>query len=820
MARLIKRILLVVVSILLLLIVAGVGAGYWFFTKSLPQTSGTLQIPGLKNTVTVIRDRNGVPHIYADSELDLYLAQGYVHAQDRLWQMELNRYTGHGRLAELFGKDYVDEDSFLRTMGLARAARRDLDAADPEMRTNLDAYARGVNAFLHAHMDNLPIEFALIGHKPPDWQPLDTLVWGKVMAYDLGGNYRRELERAALQKELGDAAMRALIPPYPAEGPFIIPPEVKNYANVTPTSPLTPFPQEEGNIDIGAPKFSKLLAVNALFDTFDEGVGSNNWVIDGTKSATGKPLLANDPHLGIGMPAIWYMNALHCNTISDACPFNVVGYSFPGVPGVILGHNDWIVWGVTNTGPDVQDLYVEKINPANSNQYEYKGKWEDLQVVNEVIHVKGAPDVNLPVKITRHGPIMTDVFDGVTEPVALQFTALREPSTLFRAVPKLNRARNWDEFRAALRDWDVPSQNFVYADVQGNIGYQTPGNIPIRAQGDGTLPAPGWTGEYEWTGYIPFDELPMVLNPSNHFIATANHQIVPNSYKYLITQDWSVPYRAARIVELLQAKDKLSADDLAAIQGDAYSAPVVKLAKYVQELSTDDFLQRRALDFVKAWDGKMGHAQQAPAILEATYNALVSDLFEKRMSPETFLMYRNDGGAPRQFIDALLDDPQNEWWDDPTTPARETRTERLQRALQAGTNFLGTLYGDAPPEWKWGRIHYATFAHPFGSIKPLNLLLNVGPVPTDGNGYTVNNAGYRPEKDNYAQRTVASMRLIADVMNWDATRWIHTTGESGQPLSPHYSDLVYKWRDIKYEPLPYTREQVEKMKANVLTLKP
>ncbi|MBI4673730.1 MAG: penicillin acylase family protein, partial [Chloroflexi bacterium] len=351
-------------------------------------------------------------------------------------------------------------------------------------------------------------------------------------------------------------------------------------------------------------------------------------------------------------------------------------------------------------------------------------------------------------------------------------------------------------------------------------GYQMPGNIPIRAQGDGTVPVPGWTGEHEWTGYIPFDELPMVLNPSDHFIATANNQVAPNTYKYLITRDWSAPYRAARITELLQAQDKLSAADLAAIQGDVYSQPLVELAKYVQELPTDDFLSRRALDYVKAWDGKMTHDAQAPAILEATFHALVSDLFEKRMSAETYLAYRNEGSGARQFIDTLLDDPQNEWWDNPETPARETRTERLKTALQAGVNFLGTLYGDAPPEWKWGRIHYATFAHPFGSLKPLNLLLNVGPVPTSGNSFTVNNAGYRPEKDNYAQRAVASMRLIADTSNWDATRWVHTTGESGQPLSAHYSDLVYKWRDVQYELLPFTREQVEKAKANVLTLKP
>ncbi len=817
MKRILLRVLLVLAVVLVLVIILGGGAGYWFITRSHPQTSGTLKLPGLQGKVEVIRDRNGVPHIYADSVDDLYMAQGYVHAQDRLWQMEFNRHVGLGRLAELFGQDLVDEDTFLRTIGLARAARRDLEAADPDTVTHLARYAEGVNAFIHAHTDNLPLEFVLLGYVPADWEPVDTLVWGKVMAYDLGGNYDRELLRAAIRKELGDEAMRALIPPYPAAGPFIIPPTVKSFAS-KPASSARRAAQVP--LDIGAPRFSRLLQVNALFGALDHGIGSNNWVVDGTKSTTGKPLLANDPHLGIQMPSIWYVNGLHCNTVSAQCPLDVVGYSFAGVPGVIIGHNARIAWGVTNAEPDVQDLYVEKLNPANPNQYEYMGKWEDMQRVNEVIKVKGGADVPLRVQLTRHGPIMTDVFEGVTEPLALRWTALDEPSRLFRAVPALNTAQNWDEFRAALRDWDIASQNFVYADVDGNIGYQLAGKIPIRAQGNGTLPVEGWTGENEWQGYIPFDELPMVLNPSDHYILTANNQIVPNEYPHLITVDWSPPYRAQRIEQLLNEKDKLSPEDFQTIQRDVYSLPLVELQAYLKSLSTDHFLTRRALDYVNAWDGKVEREAQAPALLEATYHALVRDLFAKRLSAETFEMYRLDGSVHRMLIDQLLDDPQNEWWDDPATPARETRDDRLKIAYKEGVDFLGGLYGDAPPEWKWGRIHYALFAHPFGEQEPLNLLFNVGPVPTNGHGFTVNAASYRPNKDNYAQRSGASMRLISDTAAWDRSLWIHTTGESGQPLSPHYSDLTYRWRDGEYETLPFTRAAVERASAAVLTLEP
>src|SRR5581483_5112213 len=305
-----------------------------------------------------------------------------------------------------------------------------------------------------------------------------------------------------------------------------------------------------------------------------------------------------------------------------------------------------------------------------------------------------------------------------------------------------------------------------------------------------------------------------------HFVISANNQVVPNEYKYLLTRDWEAPYRAERIQELLRAQDKLSIADLQAIQGDLYSAPLVKLQKYIEPLPTDDFLTRRALDYVRAWDGRMDKDAQAAAILEATYHALVNDLFANRMSANTFEMYQADTNAPRQLIDQLLDDPQNEWWDDPATPARETREDRLKQAYKDGVNFLGTLYGDAPPEWRWGRIHYATFEHPFGSQKPLDLLFNFGPVPTGGNGFTVWNAGYHPNPKNYAQRTVSSMRQLADLSNWDQSLWINATGQSGQPLDAHYSDLIYKWRDMGYETLPFTRAAVQAKQAQVLTLTP
>lgn len=812
--------IILVIAVILVIVAAGAG-GYWFVTRSLPQTTGTLHVAGLSSRVEVIRDAQGVPHIYADNPGDLFMAQGYVHAQDRLWEMELNRHVGHGQLAELFGdvefgsSTTVKADKFLRTLGLARAAENDLAVMDETTRGYLQKYADGVNAYIAANANNLPIEFTLLGDNPTPWTPLDSVVWGKVMAYDLGGNYERELRRAALGKELGEETMRQLFPAYPEQGPFVISPNVKNYAD----SEALDSPAPNAEIAIGKPDLADIRAIDEALSVGGEGTGSNNWVLDGTRTTTGKPLLANDPHLGVQMPSIWYVNALHCNFVDENCPLDVAGFSFPGVPGVILGHNARIAWGVTNVNPDVQDLFVEKVNPTNPNQYEFEGKWLDMATENETIHVKGAADVPLTIQQTQHGVIMTPVLKGVTATLALEWTATREPSQLLQAVLAVDRARSWDEFRDALRMWDVPAQNFVYADTDGNIAYQMPGRVPIRAKGDGTETVPGWSGEYEWRGYVPFDELPFVLNPSTHSIASANNQIVPDSYKYLITRDWEPPFRATRIGDLIQSKDKLSPSDFAAFQGDVYSMPLVKLQRYVVPLATDGFLARRAMPYVRDWNGVLDKDSIGGAILESTYRELLRAVIGKRMGAEAFEDYEGDSDAHRLLIDQLLDEPQNEWWDDPETTQVETRDDVLAKAYWNGVDWLGSQFGDWPPEWHWGRLHNVTFAHPFGSVEPLNLLFNAGPITTPGDGYTLFNTGF-DGADPFATQMVPSMRDIVDLSNFDASEWMNTTGQSGQPLSAHYSDLVRPWRDVQYEPLFFTRAAVDKNKTGTLELVP
>ncbi len=811
----IKRAVLMVLVVLIAVLFVGCAGGYWFITKSHPQINGTLRAPGLIAQVEIIRDAMGVPHIYAQHADDLFFAQGYVHAQDRLWQMEYNRRIGHATLSDVLGAAAIDYDRFLRTIGLARAARADYAALSAADRRPLEAYARGVNAFIETHRDNLPIEFTLLGYTPAPWEPVDTIVWGKVMGYQLSGQYEADLFRHTMLKQIGEVKLKELLPPYPAEGPFVVPPEAREYKSQIPSFQIP-------NIgSLGNPDWNAIAKMDELLAMHDAGIGSNNWVIGGAKSATGKPILANDPHLGIQMPSIWYANGLHCIVKTDDCPYNVVGFSFPAAPGVVIGHNERIAWGVTTPYADVADLYVEKINPQNPNQYEYQGKWLDFEIVEEPIKVKGVVSETLKIKISRHGPIITPVLPGVTEPLAFQWTGLRERSRLFAAVLQINRARNWDEFRAALKLWDVPSQNFVYADVEGNIGYQLPGNIPIRAKGNGMFPAEGRTGEYEWTRYIPFDELPSVFNPPTHFMASANNCIVPATYKYWLSYDCAAPFRQQRIFDLIKAKDKLTIEDVEAMHRDTYSAPEARLKTYLAALTPDGLLQARALEYVKAWDGYLTMDNVGGTITAVTLQRAVRNVFGNKLDADLAKAYFSHSDYHQRVLLTLLEQPTNAWWDDPTTkePPAETRDVILQKSFAEAVEWLSKNYGETPAEWKWSRVHTATFAHTLGSVQPLNLLFNVGPVGAPGGEATVMRMGFRANVP-FVINTASSMRMIVDLGNLANSRYIHTTGQAGQPLHKHYSDMVLLWRDGLYVPMPFDRAKIDATREGVLVLVP
>ena len=569
-----RRILLILLGVVLLLLILAAGFGFYTVRQSFPRTDGEISLSSLDGAVDIYRDPYGIPHIYATTAHDLFFSQGYIHAQDRFWQMDFWRHISSGRLSEMFGESQLETDQFLRTLGWARIASQEFAAMNASEQAVMQAYADGVNAYLAEHQGSaLSLEYAVLklltpDYQPEPWQPEHSLAWAKVMAWDLGeGQMSAEIEMARLLEFLTPEQVDEIIPPYPEEHPVILP----GYQAGT----HTPVGQE--NLDLLAklaPLFSEMAGrtegVGGLLVTQSignrDGIGSNNWVVAGDRTASGMPLLANDMHLGVQMPAIWYEVGLYCTPKSPECPYQVTGYSFAGVPGVVVGHNDRVAWGFTNVGPDVADLYIEKINPQNPGQYEVNGQWVDMDILQETIQVAGGEPVELVVRSTRHGPLISGLYGDLTDldeesdldldgeyAVALRWTAL-QPTQIIKAILGYNRAQNWEEFRQAASYFTVPSQNTVYADVDGNIGYQTPGWIPIRnPQHTGRLPVPGWTDENEWQGYIPFEELPHTFNPPQGYVATANNAVVSAEYPYPISYYWAQGYRARRIVEMIES---------------------------------------------------------------------------------------------------------------------------------------------------------------------------------------------------------------------------------------------------------------------------
>lgn len=796
----------------------------YLYRRPLPRVSGVLKVTGLTAPAEIIRDRWGVPHIYARNIEDLLFAQGYVHSQDRLWQMELSRRIGYGRLSEIFGGIAFTTDRFLRTIGLARAAQADMACTDAETLGMLEMYARGVNAYVHNNP--LPLEFTLLGIKPEPWTPTDSLVWAKVQAWSLSANWDSKILQAALISKVGATRAAQLHGDYPRDNPLILPEQT--FVEIV-DRVLDQFRTAE-----------KWLPVGGL------GGMSNNWVVDGTKSATGKPLLANDPHLPLQMPSIWYENHL------VAPGFEVTGVSFPGTPGVILGHNADIAWGFTNAFPDVQDLYIEKFDPDDPTRYEYRGNWEKATIIREEIRVKGEPVPRVvEVVITRHGPIINDLIPATaTSPPLSQHgrvaLALRwaghEESEILRVFHNVNRARNWNEFTDALRYWSVPSQNVVYADRAGNIGYYMPGKIPIRARGMGVVPVPGWTGEYEWVGWIPHEELPHAFNPAQHYFATANNQVVGKEYPYFLTARTINGFRARRIVEMLIDKEKLAADDFARMHIDQYCEPAKRFCELLTDLSINILSHpalrgmqsqgEQALEAVKCWDYNLTKDSVAGAIFELTqyfamrrvFGPWLGDLtdhyigvgFHPTLAPAV-LGYV---GQSPLVLQRILVNNESEWFRDAEGKAL-TREEILALALSDSISYLSEAVGKDVAQWQWGKIHHAAFNHMLGEKKPLDRIFNRGPYPYGGDGNTVCAAGYVPKLPIQTRGGItASWRQIIDLNDWDASRGVLPTGQSGHPASKHYADMIPLWLKGKYHPLLWTREKVEAHAEARLKLEP
>ncbi|WP_442935997.1 penicillin acylase family protein [Nostoc sp.] len=829
------------ITLIFLLVLGLLLVGFSTYTvrQSFPQESGTIQLPQLKAEVSIQRDKWGIPHIYAANSHDLFMAQGYIHAQDRFWQMDFWRHIGSGQLSEMFGSSQVDTDKYLRTMGWARVAQQEIQEINAEMKAYLEAYADGVNAYLTEHQGSaLSLEYAVLkflnpGYKPEPWQILHSLTWGKVMAYDLGRNFESEIERAILLKTLTHAQVEELFPPYPEDLPVILP-ELQqgigeaeagrdNNVEVLLNSPDV-LPALES---ITKP----MMALQQFIGPTGIGIGSNNWVISGQRTATGKPILANDPHLGVQIPSIWYEVGLHCTPKSAECPYNVSGFSFAGMIGVIIGHSDRIAWGVTNVQSDVMDLYIEKINPNNPNQYEVDGKWVNIQLVQETIQVAGSQPIVQTVRYTRHGPILSDVSPNLKQfqpihplevpqnyAVALRWTAL-EPSKLAYAIPQINRAQNWQEFRNAASNYDVPAQNLVYADIDGNIGYQMPGKFPIRAQGDGRYPVPGWTDAYEWQGYIDFEKLPKSFNPFQGYIATANN-LVMREYPYLITADWVYGYRAKRIVEMISQQTQLiSLKDVQQIQGDNRNLNAQTLVPLLKSITVDTPRLQAAQKLLQDWNLQLGMTSPAAALFEVFWKHLLADTFHDQL-PEKY--FPNGGDRWYAVVSNLVKQPNSSWWDNRNTAKVENRDQILRQSFIEAVDELERIQSKDPKNWNWGKLHTITFRNATlgkSGVAPIEALFNRGAFATSGNGETVNANRWRANK-SFEVTDIPSLRMIVDLGNLDNSVAIHTPGQSGHAFHSHYNDMVEPWRKIEYHQMLWELKNITENTTATLRLIP
>ena len=845
----------ILVGVIILALIAAAGGFYYFKSylpstvakESFPQIDGQIKAEGLDGAVDIYRDAMGIPHIYASTSHDIFFAQGYVHAQDRFWQMDSWRHIGSGELSKMFGSGQVETDTFLRTLGWRQTAEAEWEGLGPEPKAILQAYAEGVNAYLKDHKDTaLSLEYSILGLLSPDytleeWTPIHSLTWGKAMAWDLRGNMGEEIERAVLLKTFTPEQVQQLFPDYPNDHPVIV-----NKIGDGQASNTLPGSQP-ANINFASLPLDSLADNASLLDAalgpWSDGIGSNSWAVSGDLTDTGMPYLANDPHLGIQMPSIWYQVGLHCIEKTAECPFEVGGFSFAGVPGVIIGHNNQIAWGFTNTGPDVMDLFIERVNPENPNQYEVNGQWVDFGIREETIQVTGSEAVVIEVRSTRHGPVISDAYGplkdqgdpkdtefeafkdraGVDLPenyvIALAWTALT-PSTPFEAIWGFDKAQNWEEFRKAASGFHVPAQNLIYADVDGNIGYQMPGDIPIRKNGDGTLPVPGWTDEYEWTGFIPFEELPYTFNPAEGYIVTANNQVPPNDYPYLITKDWDYGFRANRIAGMIKnAGGKIDIPYLQGMQADSYDALAAIFAPLLLDLNPASDLAP-ALDTLKDWD----YQDRADSISASVFNAFWRALLKNTFDDELPERYQTDGGSRwNEVMRNMAKNPNDPFWDDKTTSdVTENMNDMLKKSFADGITELKGIFGKDMSTWKWGDLHAATFRNSTlgeSGVFLIEDLFNRGPFPTGGGDTLVDATGWSVQ-DGYETNWLPSMRMLVDFSDLNNSLTVHTTGQSGHAYHKHYADMTPLWAGIQYYPMWWEQESVIKDSEGHLQLIP
>ncbi|HTT10920.1 MAG TPA: penicillin acylase family protein [Burkholderiaceae bacterium] len=821
------RVMRLIGVVALLIAVAMLGAFLWYRKASQPTHEGSLVVGGISKQVVISRDARALPYIDAGDEADAIFALGYVHAQDRLWQMTFNRRIAQGRVAEIAGPGALDTDRFLRTLGIYRVAQYAAGRLDPETRRLLEAYAAGVNASLAQRSGPQPLEFVLTRSPPPEpWQVADTLAWTLIMALDLSRTYRDELTRLRLASRLPRAEIDEFKPPYPGD----VPAAIADYPRIYRALGLFNSAQSQTS---GPPRVA---ADNSLesFAALDEtpGIGSNNWVVSGAHTRSGKPLLANDPHLGLTTPSVWYFARLR------APEFEVFGATLPGVPYVLLGRNRDVAWGFTNTGPDVQDLYIERINPDHPDQYQTPEGFARFESRTERILVRGADPVDLVVRSTRHGPVLSGVLgkvdkliDGSRYVLALRWTALEGDDMTLASVRAMNRAHNAKEFEGALANFGLAMQNIVYADVEGNIGFVAAGRVPIRRPDNdlqGLAPAPGWDAKYDWAGWLPYSELPRVFNPKSGMIVTANQKTIPPGYGHYITSDWFLPYRADRITQLLEATPKHDMASFRRIQGDVVSLAARDLLEALRALAPEPATNagKVALARLMAWDGTMNVNAPEPLLFHAWLRHLRARIFDDDLGPLAADLV-GQAELTRATLQVLRGATHaRDWCDDRNTPQRHTTcTELASEALDAAVIELAKETGRDPLGLKWGEAHRAVHEHrPFSNVPLLRDWFELV-VPAPGDSFTVNvgQLGLRAGSDwraPYVTRHGPSLRAIYDLSPGATGEWIYTTGQVGNPFADNYGDLLQSWLKVEYWPISWDRPKSDPLPHKTLSLRP
>ncbi|MGE5444640.1 MAG: penicillin acylase family protein [Ignavibacteriales bacterium] len=791
--RIIKYALAAFIALLILLSVYL----YLIFEKTQPTLEGKIKVPELQSPVRIIRDIYGIPHIYAENIHDLFFSQGYVTAQDRLWQMDLSRRAAKGNLSEIFGETTVETDYFFRVMGIGEIAGKIYNKLDDEAKSELEAYSRGVNYYIK---EKEPLESIILRYDIEPWSPLDSISIHLLSALDLATNTDEEMFAMKALKKLGEKMVDELLPNYSESGNTIIPEEIKG-----------------SNLDFDVLNGYKI--AREKFRLFQNIGESNNWVVDGAKSTTGKPILANDLHLRSQIPSVWYEVHLKAPGI------NVIGAIFPGSPYVAIGHNERVAWGFTDAMADRADLFIERINPANPHQYWYVSHWEDMRTEDVEIRVKdksGYKTVKREINHTRHGPVINVSKTDTYEALSMKWSAREVEDETLKGLSILNRSGSVREAKEGGKYGGIYTLNMVYADVDRNVGYQLIGGIPIREKGtsslEGKFPVPGWSGEYEWNGFISDDELPGVINPPVHFLATANNKIVGDNYPYLISNTWAPPYRYERITSLIEGKEKLSVEDFKRMQADVYSVPARKFVGVITKVQTDNPEVKWVLDKLSAWNYEMRN-DSLPALL---YETIRTNLIRNTFKDELKELYPDFLGTLSyncNLIDKIIDDPNSHWWDNVDTPKKESRDEIITRSIEDALGEIKGKLGEERETWTWGAIHKYHFIHPLGRVRFLDKIFNFGPIPAQGDRDTINYS-YFSYQNPYDTIVLSSYRFICDLSDINHALGMNSTGQSGDPFSKRYKDMVENWSQVRYHPLLFDDGDIKRNKWKELDLNP